>query len=104
MFEDVCGELFASVPALVEFDLSRNEPGHRSPRALGGAILMSAFAMKLAHHPRLAVLHLPSLKSEAAVNTIERLLASLPAVREVTVWGPSHRMPTSSAWRERRSA
>jgi len=94
---DFISRLFASVPALVELDLSRNEPGHLAPRALGGAIMMSAFAMKLAHHPRLAVLHLPSLKSEAAVTTIERLLGSLPALREVTVWGPSHRMPTSSA-------
>lgn len=94
---DVISRMFASLPALVELDLSRNERGHREPRALGGAIKMSDFAMKFAKHPRLAVVHLPSLRSEAAVKRIERLLASLPALREVTVWGPSHRMPASHA-------
>ena len=35
---DFISRLFASVPALVELDLSRNEPGHLAPRALGGAM------------------------------------------------------------------
>jgi hypothetical protein len=86
----------ASLPALEELALSRNEPGRTEPRSLGGAIVIPAFAMKFANHPRLAVLHLPSLASEAAVATIERLLASLRGLREVTVRGPSHRLPAST--------
>ncbi|CAN5291813.1 hypothetical protein BH11MYX1_BH11MYX1_10480 [soil metagenome] len=96
---ELISRLFAgpTIPALTALDLSRNEPGHLEPRSLGGDVVMPAFAMRFANHPRLAVLTLPSLRFETAVVTIERMLASLPALRDVTVWGPSHRLPTSKA-------
>lgn len=95
---ELISRLFAGgLPALEELELSRNEPGHVEPRSLGGELVIPAFALRFSHHPRLAVLALPSLRSEPAVATIERLLASLDALREVIVWGPSQRMPASRA-------
>jgi hypothetical protein len=96
---DLIGRLLtrASLPSLESLDLSRNEPGHVEPRSLGGDIVISAFALRFANHPRLAVVRVPSLPSEPAVVSIERLLASLPVLREVIVSGPSHRLPASQA-------
>jgi hypothetical protein len=82
-----------SLPALTTLDLSRNEPGATEPRSLGGAIVIGAFFMRFADHATLATLRLPSLRHEAAIVSVERTLAQLPALREVAVWAPAPRLP-----------
>ncbi len=83
----------ACVPALAALDLSRDEPGHLAPRHLGGEVVISAFAARFSGHDRLAQLHLPSLRTEPAVASVERTLSTLPALREVAIWGPNQRLP-----------
>jgi len=82
-----------SLPALTSLDLSRNEPGHLEPRSLGGSFVASAFLGRFANHPRLATVALPALRHTYAVEAVERTLAELPAIREVTVWAPNPRPP-----------
>jgi hypothetical protein len=83
----------STLPQLASLDLSRNEPGHTEPRSLGGAIVTSAFFARFANHPALATVALPSLRHEPAVQTVERTLAQLPALREVSIWAPNPRLP-----------
>ena len=83
----------AAFPSLVTLDLSRNEPGHLEPRSLGGGVTISAFFTRFANHPTLASVRLPSLAHETAVDAVERTLATLPSLLEVTVWAPSKRLP-----------
>jgi hypothetical protein len=83
-----------TLPMLAVLDLSRNEPGHVEPRALGGEIVVSAFFSRFAPHPTLASVRLPSLRHEAAIAAVERALAQLPALRDVAVWAPAKRLPS----------
>lgn len=83
----------ATLPALTSLDLSRNEPGHLEPRSLGGSFVASAFVARFENHPTLASLALPSLQHTYAVEAVERSLATLPRIRDVTVWAPNPRLP-----------
>ncbi|HEY0252136.1 MAG TPA: hypothetical protein VGC41_11455 [Kofleriaceae bacterium] len=83
----------SKLPTLAHLDFSRNEPGHTEPRSLGGEVFMSAFFARFSRHATLASVRLPALKNRAAIDSVEATLASLPSLREATIYAPNERLP-----------
>jgi hypothetical protein len=71
-------------PNVRRLDLSRNEPGSRSPHALGGQVDVFGWLRGLGARP-LTHLRLPSLRSEQQVTDLAAALAVLPADCEVAI-------------------
>jgi hypothetical protein len=59
--------LGVQLPKLVDLDLSRNEPGYRDPRSLGGATDMIVAANALAIAPQLRTLRMPATTNPMAI-------------------------------------
>ena len=86
------------LPALVELDLSRNEPGRLEPHTLGGDLNVCAFVDNLALRARLETLRLPPPISSTDVVVLQHALLDMPALRELIVVGPAKelRHPTAA--------
>jgi len=86
----------ARFPALVELDLSRNEPGKSDPCSLGGTVDICRFLHDLAIAPQLERVRLPSVR---APRTLQAALARMPALRSLVIARgelPDVRHPTAT--------
>ncbi len=70
-------------PALVRLDLSRNEPGAFAPHNLGLAVDPFAWLCDREIRAQLVDLAIPSVRTEAQSETLQRALDGMPALRRI---------------------
>jgi hypothetical protein len=75
------------LPELVHLDLSRNEPGHDEPRALGGTVDPFQLLAGLGVRRQLHALRVPALRDHDAVENLRAALRDMPALRELDIRG-----------------
>jgi hypothetical protein len=81
------------LPKLRRLDLSRNEPGFRSPHYLGGSHDPFAFLAQLPVRSQLTHVRLPSVRSRDQADALHSAVGSMPLLRELAIVRTYHHLP-----------